>query len=155
MLRTRRPMPPRNCVLFIEDNVEGAHELNDGLDRLGEIYAVHVVKSGAEALSYIKGIGKFAHRREYPSPTVIVTGASAEELRAVEWVRGQRELNSVRVIVMVDFQDEEIIARAYRAGAHSCLVKSEDFSELRDILMLVGRYWMECDQAPSLSGSMS
>jgi len=140
--------------LLIEDDVEGAHDLNDALDRLSEVYAVHVVKSGAEALSYIKGIGKFAHRREYPAPTVIVTGASDEELQAVEWVRGQRELNSVRVIVLVDFQDEEIIARAYHAGAHSCLVKSEDFAELRDILMLVGRYWMECSDAPSFSGSV-
>jgi two-component system, chemotaxis family, response regulator Rcp1 len=147
-------MPPRNCVLFIEGDVEGAHDLNEALDRLSEIYAVHVVKSGAEALSYIKGIGKFAHRREYPAPTVIVSGASDEELRAVEWVRGQRELNSVRVIVLVDFQDEEIIARAYHAGAHSCLLKSEDFADLRDILMLVGRYWMECSNAPSLSASV-
>src|SRR4030095_12338422 len=121
-------MPPRNCVLFIEDDVKGAHELRDALDRLSEIYAVHVVRSGAEALSYIKGIGKFAHRREYPAPTVIVTRASNEELRAVEWVRGQLELNSVRVIVMVDFEDEKLIARAYHAGAHSCLVKSEDFT---------------------------
>jgi CheY-like chemotaxis protein len=147
-------MPPRNCVLFIEDDVEDAHDLSDALDRLSEIYTVHVVKSGAEALSYIKGIGKFARRKEYPAPTVIVTGAGDEELRAVEWVRGQRELNSVRVIVLVDSQDEEIIARAYHAGAHSCLLKSEDLADLRDILMLVGRYWMECDNAPSLSGSI-
>jgi two-component system, chemotaxis family, response regulator Rcp1 len=147
-------MPPRNCVLFIEDDVEGAHELSDALDRLLEIYALHVVRSGAEALSYIKGIGKFAHRKEYPAPTVIVCGASDEELRAVEWVRGQRELNSVRVIVMVDLQDEEVIARAYHAGAHSCLLKSKDLADLRDILLLVGRYWMECSNTPSLSGSM-
>ena len=147
-------MPPRNCVLFIEDDVEGAHDLNDALDRLSEIYAVQVVRSGAEALSYIKGIGKFARRKEYPAPTVIVSGASDEELRAVEWVRGQRELDSVRVIVLADSQDEKIIARAYHAGAHSCLVKSEDVAELHDILILVGRYWMECNDVPSLSGSM-
>jgi len=146
-------MPPRNCVLFIEDDVDGAHELSDALDRLSEIYVVHVVKSGAEALSYIKGIGKFAHRKQYPPPTVIVSGASDDELRAVEWVRGQRELNSIRVIVLVDFQDEEIIARAYLAGAHSCLLKSDDFADFHDILMLVGRDWMECSDAPSLSGS--
>ena len=146
-------MPLRNCVLFIEDDVEGAHELSDALDRLSEIYAVHVVKSGAEALSYIKGIGKFAHRKEYPAPTVIVSGDSDEELRAVEWVRGQDELHSVRVIVLVDSQNDEIIARAYHAGAHSCLLKSEDFADFHDILMLVGRDWMECGNAPSLSGS--
>ncbi len=146
-------MPPRNCVLFIEDDVKGAHELRDALDRLSEIYAVHVVRSGAEALSYIKGIGKFAHRKEYPAPSVIVTGASDEELSAVEWVRGQRELDSVRLIVLVDSQDEETIARAYLAGAHSCLLKSEDFADFHDILMLVGRDWMECPNAPSLSGS--
>ena len=144
-------MPLRNCVLFIED--DGAHELSDALDRLSEIYAVHVVKSGADALSYIKGIGKFAHRKEYPAPTVIVTGDSDEELGAVEWVRGQRELDSVRVIVLVDSNDEKIIARAYHAGAHTCLLKSEDFADFHDILMLVGRYWMECNSAPSLSGS--
>ena len=133
------PMPPRNCVLFIEDDVESAHELSDALDRLSEIYAVHVVKSGAEALSYIKGIGKFAYRKEYPAPTVIVAGDSDEELRAVEWVRGQRELESVRVIVLVESQDEKIIARAYHAGAHTCLLKSQDFADFHDILMLVGR----------------
>jgi DNA-binding NarL/FixJ family response regulator len=146
-------MPLRNCVLFIEDDVEGAHELSDALDRLSEIYAVHVVKSGAEALSYIKGIGKFAHRKEYPAPTVIVAGDSDEELRAVEWVHGQRELESVRVIVLVESQDQKIIARAYHAGAHTCLLKSQDFADFHDILMLVGRYWMECNSAPSLSGS--
>jgi len=146
-------MPLRNCVLFIEDDIEGAHELSDALDRLSEIYAVHVVKSGAEALSYIKGIGKFAHRKEYPSPTIIVTGAGDEELRAVEWVRGQRELDSVRVIVLVDSQNEEIIAQAYHAGAHSCLLKSEDFADFHDILMLVGRDWLESSNTPSLSES--
>ena len=128
--------------------------LSDALDRLPEIYAVHVVKSGAEALCTSKELVNSPTGREYPAPTVIVCGASDEELQAVEWVRGQRELNSVRVIVLVDFQDEEVIARAYHAGAHSCLLKSEDFADLRDILILVGRYWMECSDVPSLSGSM-
>jgi DNA-binding response OmpR family regulator len=147
-------MPQRHCVLFIEDDGEGVRAFHDAFDRLSEIYAVHVVKSGAEALSYIKGIGRYAHREEYPTPTVIVTGASEDELRAVEWVRGQRELDCVRAIVLVDSEDEATMARAYEAGAHSCLVKSEDFAELRDILTLVGRYWMECNRIPSLSKSM-
>ena len=63
-------------------------------------------------------------------------------------MRGQRELDSVRVIVLVDSQDEEIIARAYHAGAHSCLLKSEDFAGFHDILMLVGRDWLEPGNAP-------
>jgi DNA-binding NarL/FixJ family response regulator len=146
-------MPPRNCVLFIEDDVKGAHELRDALDRLSEIYAVHVVRSGAEALSYIKGIGKFAHRKEYPAPTVIVTELATRSCGPSNGCAAQRELDSVRLIVLVDSQDEETIARAYLAGAHSCLLKSEDFADFHDILMLVGRDWMECPDAPSLSGS--
>ena len=149
-------MPQRHCVLFIENDPEGVCAFHDAFDRLTEIYAVHVVKSGAEALSYIKGIGKYAHREEYPTPTVLVAGSAEEDaLRAVEWLRGQRELDWVRVIVLVEGEDEEIIARAYQAGAHSCLVKSEDFTELRDILTLVGRYWMECNHIPNLSESMT
>lgn len=149
-------MPQRHCVLFIENDPEGVRAFYDAFDRLTEIYAVHVVKSGAEALSYIKGIGKYAHREEYPTPTVLVAGSAAEDaLRAVEWVRGQRELDWVRVIVLVECENEEIIARAYQAGAHSCLLKSEDFAELRDILTLVGRYWMECNHIPNLSESMT
>jgi DNA-binding NarL/FixJ family response regulator len=148
-------MPQRHCVLFIEDDLEGVDAFRDAFSRLSEIYALQVVRSGAEAISYIKGIGKYGHRKEYPTPTVVVTGAAEEELGAVEWLRGQRELDCVRVVVLLDAEDEETITRAYQAGAHSCLVKSEDFAELRDVLTLVGRYWMECNYVPSLSASLS
>jgi len=147
-------MPQRHCVLFVDDELESIEAFRDAFSRLTEIYALHVVKSGGEAISYIKGIGKYGHRTEYPLPTVVVTGAGEDKLRAVEWLRGQVELECLRVVVLVDAEDEETIARAYQAGAHSCLVKSDDFTELREILLLVGRYWMECNQVPSLATSI-
>lgn len=148
-------MPQRHCVLFIEDDVNGVAAFRDAFNRLSEIYALQVVKSGGEAISYIKGIGKYAHRREYPLPTVVVTGDGEDCLRAVEWLRGEPQLECVRIVVLVGSEDEEKITQAYAAGAHSCLVKSEDFAELRDILTLVGRYWMECNHVPSLSESVT
>jgi DNA-binding NarL/FixJ family response regulator len=148
-------MPQRHCVLFIEDEAEAVEAFHDAFSRLSDIYALHVVKSAGEAISYIKGIGKYGHRREYPMPTVMVTGPGEDRLRAVEWLRGQAELECVRVVVLVDSEDEQTIARAYLAGAHSCLVKADDFEELREILLLVGHYWMECNHVPSLSRPIS
>jgi DNA-binding NarL/FixJ family response regulator len=148
-------MLQRHCVLFVKHDPEDADAFRDAFTRLSEIYALQVVSSGAEAISYIKGIGKYAHRKEYPTPTVVVTGASEQELRAVEWLRGQRELDCVRVVVLVESEDEDLIRRAYQAGAHSCLLKSEDLAELREILTLVGRYWIECNHIPNLSESLS
>ena len=148
-------MPQRHCVLFIEDDAEGVAAFHDAFSRLAEIYALHVVRSAGEAISYIKGIGKYGHRQEYPLPTVVVTGAGEDKLRAVEWLRGQSDLESMRVVVLADSEDEETIKRAYQAGAHSCLVKAENFEELREILLLVGHYWMECNHVPNLSTSVT
>ena len=148
-------MHHRHCVLFVEDDVEVVEVFRDAFSRLTEIYALHVVKSAGEAISYIRGIGKYGHRREYPMPTVMVAGVSEDRLRAVEWLRGQPELESVRVVVLAESDDEETIARAYQAGAHSCLLKSDDLEELREILLVVGRYWMECNQMPAPSRPVS
>lgn len=139
---------PRHSLLFVENDPEAIRAFAEAFTQLSEIYAVQVVASGPEAISYVKGIGKFSHRQEYPLPAVVVTGAGEEELAAIEWIRHQRQLECVRVVVLVDSEDEQIIRRVYEAGANSCLRKAQDFTELRDILALVGKYWMQCNQIP-------
>jgi DNA-binding NarL/FixJ family response regulator len=141
-------MPPRNCILFVEKDRGLVEGFWNAFEDLATVYAVQVVASGAEAISYLKGIGKFSHRQEYPLPSVLVVGASDADYQAVEWIRSQPEFEWMRVVVLFDLEDEEMIKRAYEAGANSCLSRTEDLNELRDILGLVGKYWIECNQVP-------
>ena len=143
-------MSPRNCILFVEKDRDAVQAFWEAIDNLTTTCAVQVVTSGAEAISYLKGIGRFSHRAEYPLPSVVVVSASEADYQAVEWIRSQPEFESIRVVVLFDSENDETIRRAYEAGANSCLQRTEDFTELRDILGLIGKYWIECNQVPGV-----
>jgi len=68
----------------------------------------------------------------------------------LEWVRSQKSLRRLLVVVFSSSEEIGDINRAYDLGANSYLVKPADFDELLKLAEDLGRYWLVRNIFPEL-----
>ena len=113
---------------------------------------MHFVHDGEEAIGYLKGEGKYSRRDEFPLPTLLLLDLKmpkSDGFDVLTWIRGQKELSAIRIVVLTGSDDEGDIDRAYSLGANSFLVKPLDFERFTQISRAISGYWLWLDRAPS------
>jgi CheY-like chemotaxis protein len=139
------------CVLLVQTDDETVRATGEAFGALREACLVHVVSTAGEAISYLMGIGKYAERQEFPLPSLVLLGLRAgasDDFAVVDWIRSQRALEPLRIVVLAEDQDDESARRAYEAGVNSFLSRPGEFTALRELLRVLAKYWMECNQVP-------
>src|SRR5690242_7442928 len=111
-------------ILLVEDSEEDAALLLRTLKRLGVANAVFALRSGEQAISYLKGEGIFADRERFPMPAVLLldlklTGINGFEV--LKWLTTQPHLSALFVVVLSGHDEIGHIGRAYAHGARSFL----------------------------------
>jgi CheY-like chemotaxis protein len=107
---------------------------------------VLVVKTGPEAMDYLSGAGKFADRDNYPMPAVVFLDLKLPFLYGHEvlaWIRNQRELESLIVIVLTSSNEASDLSRCYALGANSYLVKPPTPEQLEALAKAFKWPWLE------------
>jgi CheY-like chemotaxis protein len=115
-------------VLGVDDNEDDLLLLRIALRQTPHLNLAATVHNGAEAISYLKGEGRFADRHEYPLPDVMVLDIKMPQLDGfgvLEWLR-QQARKSCRVIVLTSSLDESDKRRAIEMGAESFCIKPVD-----------------------------
>jgi CheY-like chemotaxis protein len=91
-----------------------------------------VVNDGSEAQRYLRGEGKYADRRNYPPPGVIVCDFKMPQCNGVEflaWFKGQAQFQSIPFVSLSGPALPEEIQSAKASGATLCLEKDGDFAK--------------------------
>jgi CheY-like chemotaxis protein len=70
-------------------------------------------------------------------------------LDVLRWLKEQRELQTLIVIVMTSSKDPTDIHEAYRLGARSYLVKPLSVHERLEIAKAIKSYWLGLNTLPS------
>src|SRR4051812_16926579 len=122
-------MPERAVILLAEDEEDYVLLIKKAFSQANLQNPFHVVSTGEEAMAYLKGEGKYAHRDEYPLPDLLLLdlklpGFSGFEI--IGWVRSQPGLSGLRILVLTSSDRMKDVNDAYRLGANSFLMKPYD-----------------------------
>ena len=128
--------------------------LRRAFDQLGLDTSLQFVKDGEQAIAYLAGQGAFANRDEYPLPDLLLLDLKMPRksgFEVLEWLQNQPTLATIRTVVLTTSEDIYEINRAYRSGASSFLTKPINFSEFRDTIHAVYKYWIDMNRTPEVS----
>src|ERR1044071_1426153 len=115
-----------STILLVEDNEDDIFVMRRAL-RLGNFSnPLQVVTEGQQAVDYLSGARQYENRERHPLPCIIFLDLKLPYLDGFEiltWIRQQRELDSIVVVVLTSSAETRDQEKAYALGARSYLVK--------------------------------
>ena len=138
-------MSREHCVLLVEDSADDVLFIRRALKKAGITCPLQVVGDGDSALEYLEGRGKYADRKAYPLPTLVLLDLKLPRRSGLEVLEALQPhpLRSRMVIVMLTGSRQSVdVDRAYALGANSYLVKPISLDALSDLVRSLGLYWL-------------
>lgn len=141
-------------ILLVEDNRMDIELALDAFRRAHLANTVHVAENGEAALDYLFGREKFAERRQFPLPDLILLdlkmpGMSGHEV--LLRIKSEPILKRIPVIILTSSGEEGDLAMSYDNGANSYLVKPITFEGLVAIARKIDDYWVTLNVGPPLA----
>jgi CheY-like chemotaxis protein len=133
-------------ILIVDDSENDAALLKMGLEAAEVVNPLFIMSTYEEAVAYLSGHGQYHDRKAYPPPLIAfldinMPGRSGFEL--LEWIRANESSKNLVVLMMSGSSSRTDIARAYRLGANSYLMKHREHEELVKTLRHFRTYWVE------------
>src|ERR1044071_6923857 len=126
-------------LVVAEDRENDIEILELAFQRAGVKLPAYFARDGEEAISYLRGDGQFANRKEFPVPKMLLLDLSMPRrngFEVLEWVRLQPGLRRLVVVVFTSSDLQEDIDRAFELGANSYVVKPLGLDRLERIAAL-------------------
>ena len=145
--------PVHYTILLVEDDANDVLLIQRAFRNAKLRNPVQVVPHGEEAVAYLAGHGPYADRERYPVPALILLDLKLPRMSGLEvlaWLRQQRGLRRLPVVMLTSSRERVDINRAYDLGANSYLVKPVAFDALLDMVKTVDRYWMDLNEKPEV-----
>lgn len=124
-------------LLYVENDENDVFLFNRALKRIGFVHRFEAVANGREAVAYLEGRGKFADRRQFPLPQLLVLDVKMPEMGGIEvlrWVRAQSAFAALPVMLLSSSTQPGDIADARAYGANAYLVKPGTPQQLEAML---------------------
>ncbi|MDB6015666.1 MAG: two-component system response regulator [Pedosphaera sp.] len=141
----------KNTILQVEDDPNDVFLLQYALIKVGVNDPVQVAGDGQEALDYLAGVGKFADRKAYPLPGLVLLDLKLPYVMGLEvlkWIRQQPGTPRIVIILSASGQKTDIAA-AYHLGANGFLVKPAEAGKFQDMAKAIKDYWLTQNIPPA------
>lgn len=105
---------------------------------------VYVVRSGAEAIQYLAGEGRYSNRASYPLPKIVFLDLKMpppDGFDVLKWKEQCRDLPRMLWVAMSNFDAIKTINQAYASGATTFLTKPLDAEDIRHLIKSFDEYW--------------
>ena len=135
-------MIPR--VLLVEDQVDDVIFIRRAFRKANLTVDLVVVVDGDRAVE---------HLNEEQVPTLVLLDVKLPRrsgLEVLAWLRAQERLALVPVVMLTSSSEAADVQRAYALGANSYLVKPVQSSDLNQMVVLLGAYWLDLNTRPSM-----
>ena len=135
-------------VLIAEDDENDALLLRRAIARVDPAAAFHIVPDGQDAVDYLRGVGQYANRAQFPFPRVLITDLKMPKMTGFDllgWLQGHPECNVIPKIVFSASNIAEDVIRAYQLGANIYFRKPASFDSLLEIAELNFRIWANAE----------
>jgi len=150
-----KPTEP-GTILLVEDTSSDARLLMRAFAKAEVQNPIKHLVTGDAALAYLQGLNEFSDRALHPLPILIILDLKLPGMSGLEllrWIRLQRPLRRIPVLVLTSESGGEFMEAAYDAGANSYLLKSFSTEEINRIVSLIRSYWLELNESPLVVGS--
>ena len=107
-------------------------------------FEARFVRNGIEVLDYIRGMGPYANRQEYPFPNTLILDLKMPRMSGFEvldWLRQNDSLAIIPTIVFSSSNERGDVRRAYQLGANTYFVKPSSFDDLVKLFQKISDYW--------------
>ena len=136
-------------VLLVEDDLNDIFLVKRAFRTARIPNPLQVVTDGEEAISYLRGEGKYADRETYPLPRLIVMDIKMPRRSGFDvlaWVKGNSQpLRRIPVIIVSSSNSPADINRAYELGANAYMIKPMDYRAVEHLFESITQYWgLEC-----------
>lgn len=138
-------------ILLIEDNPDDVELALHALRKNKLANQVKVVRDGAEAIEFLFGEGKYAHRQKNDTPRLVLLDLKLPKVDGLEVLRrikSDPELRKIPVVVMTSSDEEKDIVESYELGVNSYIRKPVDFEDFVEVINQLGFYWLILNQPP-------
>lgn len=132
------------AILLAEDREDDILLLQRAFKEGGIRYPLHVVRDGEEAISYLSGFGRYSNREIYPLPALLLldlTLPGTDGFEVLRWIRSRPEFADLPVVVLTQSDRIRDVNQAYRLGACSFIVKTQDFQDAVAFAQSMSEYW--------------
>ena len=150
-------MIPAHAILLVEDNEDDVFLMKHALAAAGVVNPVFVVETGQQAIDYLSGAEGYQDRARFPMPAVVFLDLKLPLMSGHEvlaWIRAQRQLESLVVVVLTSSNEPSDVRRSYSLGANSYLVKPLSARQIIDLAKAFNWSWMQRAQpAPAVAGA--
>jgi CheY-like chemotaxis protein len=109
---------------------------------------LRLVTCGEEAIAYLKGEGLFADRTQYQYPSFLLTDLKmfpGDGFSILAFLQSTPEYAIIPTIVLSSSSDLDDIKKAYMLGASAYIVKPQEPSKLKELIMLIAAFWLVCE----------
>src|SRR5580765_4632691 len=132
-------------VLLVEDDLNDIFLVKRAFKIAQIENPLQVVTDGQEAVSYLKGEGKYADREMYPLPKLMVMDIKMPRrsgFEVLEWVKHNHgPLKRIPIVIVSSSEAPADINRAYELGANAYMVKPVDFRAVEHLFQSITQYW--------------
>ncbi len=151
-------MTHSNAILLVDDNEDDVFLMKHALNGAGVTNPVFVVETGQRSIDYLSGADRFRDRSQFPMPGVVFLDLKLPLMSGHEvlaWIRGQRQLESLVVVVLTSSNEPSDVRRSYSLGANSYLVKPLSARQLIDLAKAFNWSWIERSESATASCRLS
>lgn len=145
-------------ILLVDDDPNDRLLIERAFQKAGLKDVLKTVPGGAEAIDYLRGLGRYADRDRHPLPFLVLLDLkmpSVGGFEVLQWVRSQANLKRVLVVVLTSSNLQTDVDRAYELGANSYLVKPVEFDEMVSMIRRFEVYWTEINRVPTTPSALA
>ncbi len=143
------PMKKYNAtILVVDGDANDRMFMERAFRSLGIKGAIHLVASGDEAISYMKGDGRYSDRLKYPYPTFVLTDLKmthGDGFAVLAFLKRNPDWAIIPTVVISASVGPDDIKKAYQLGASSFHNKPASHEALTKLLATLHEYWMTCE----------
>lgn len=138
-------------ILMADDDADDRLMFVEALEESRLKNDVRFVVDGVELMEYLRRQGRFAGPGAAPRPGLILLDLNMprkDGREALQDIKADPDLRRIPVVIMTTSKAEEDVIRSYDLGANSFVTKPVTFTELVEVMKVLGRYWLEIVELP-------
>ena len=118
-------MKQSSVILLVENDKDYIYLLEQAFRKAEIRNPLRIARYGNEAVLYLRGVGIYSDRRNYPLPTLVIldlTNPDGSAMALLGWIRDHPDFTRVPILILAGPDQSEQVQNAFDRGANAFLV---------------------------------